>query len=264
MPLLMEVNPRRRKSRRKLSAKQIAAGFGGKRGRKRRSASGRKRTHRRVRRTFATNPAPKIARRARRAIRSIRRRFRRNPSALARMGGGKLSMSGAVGMLKSAAIGGGGAIAVDIVMGFASKVLPPQIGTPIDADGKPNYPYFATKAGLAILLGTLGKKLPLIGPHAARMAEGALTVQAYNFMRPLVPQQIFTLGKLGAYFNPAPTMPRMGAYANVRGLNGEFRAQNQRPGDNRVAGLRRVAGVRAYEGANNGGSRALSVLRGGR
>lgn len=240
--LLWEVNPKGRRKRRKassakrrhrrLSAKQIAAGFGGGKRKARRAT------------VYAVNPSRR-RRRSRKA--SARRRFRRNPAMSLRRGfslGG--SSSGVVSMLKSGAIGGAGGILVDVGMGIAQKFLPPVLGSPMNADGSANYAYFGVKGAIAIGLGLYGKRIPGIGPYAPKMAEGALTVMSYNLMRPLVPSGIVNLGRLAAYFNPAPTM----AGRRNATVAGEQRAQNQPRA--RLGVVRGLRGVRAYQDTGSG------------
>lgn len=196
MATLWAVNPRRR--RRKMSAKQRKYFGGGKR--KRRSANGRR--HRRNAAVAAV--ATPVIRRRRRGKRVVSRRRRRS-------GGMRgMRMSGALGMLKQAAVGGAGAIAVDMAMGQVARFLPASLATPVDSSGQPQYGYFAAKAALAIALGTYGTRLPVVGRYAPTMGMGALTVLAYQFLRPMA-AQVMALG----YFNPAPTQrPGMGKYVS--------------------------------------------------
>lgn len=189
-------NPRRKKRkaggkrRRKMSAKQAAIFGPRKRRRSRRRASSKRRS----RRSGVVAASP-------------RRRSRRS----GRSSGAKFSTSNAVSLLKAGAIGGAGAVAVDVLMGQAQKLLAsamPSMSTPVNqVDGGVNYGYYAIKGGIAIGIGTLGKRF-IPGAIAERMAEGALTVLAYQFMRPLVPSSL-TLG----YVNPAPTMRRIAGAA---------------------------------------------------
>ena len=198
MNLLYTVNP----SRRKRKAHKA-------RSRKHRSAAQRAATARmlaanRARRRGRSHPMaahsnPRKRRHARRSIRRAVRRFHRNPLRLP-------SMGGMTGMLKSGVIGGAGAVLVDVGMGYASRVLPASMATPNNADGSANWAYVGVKTALALALGTAGRKLPMIGKFAGQMAEGSLSVLAYQILRPMVPAAI-SLG----YLNPAPTMrPRAG------------------------------------------------------
>lgn len=205
MPTLWAINPSRRRRK------------SGKR-RHRRSAAQRAATRRMLAARFATNPAPKKRRSRRRSSARISRRSMRR--AFARVSG-----SNAVALLKAGVISGAGAVAVDVAMGYAARVLPAAVATPLDASGQPQYGYYALKAGLAVLLGAYGGRFLPAG-MAGRMAEGALTVMAYQFIRPLVPSGV----ALGVYANaPAATarpvarlsgVGRIGAYASLPNSGG--------------------------------------------
>lgn len=147
---LMLINPRARRKTR--SAAQKAA----------------TRRMRAARHGHASNPAP------RRHKRRAHARRRHNPIGLARVhhpvrhhrrrrhnpiGGG---MGNIGGMVMNGLKGAVGSVAVNAVTSF----LPAAVKT-----GKVLY---VTRAGLAILIGTLGRKV--LGAHARPMAEGALAV----------------------------------------------------------------------------------------
>lgn len=187
-------NPRRkrrskRRAARKMTAKQLKYFGGGKR-KSRRGGKRRARRH--------SAGAPVMHRRSRR--RSGSKRVGRS-----------FSTHNAMNLLKTGAIGGAGAVLVDIGMGQLAPMLAsslPSMSTPVDATtGGPNYGYYGLKAALAVALGTWGGKV-IPGGMAERMSEGALTVLAYQFIRPMVPASL-TLG----YVNPAPTMRRVGGMA---------------------------------------------------
>lgn len=208
--LLLLGNPRKRArkgrkarspAQRAATARMLAAN------RSKRAGPARKRRSRR--RASVVSAAP--ARRSRRSAAKVGRRSRRRSSSLRGLMSG--SGSGALSMVKSGAIGGAGAVANDILFGLAGKVLPAGWVSPQNADGSTNYMAFAAKAGTAIALGMFGKKV-MPGALAAKMADGALTVLAYQLMRPMVPTSI--MNGLG-YYNPAPTMAprRLNAYVNT-------------------------------------------------
>ncbi len=96
------------------------------------------------------------------------RRVRRNPVA-ARRGGSSVSMNSVGGLLRPVVTGVGGALAVDTLLNLA----------PIPYEWREGMPGMLTRAGAAILLGTLGRRV--IGPTATQMAIGALTVQGHQF-----------------------------------------------------------------------------------
>lgn len=234
MATLFTINPSRRKRR---------AG-----GKKRRSAKQRAATRRMLaanRGRFATNPKRRSKRRSRRAGKSavavVKRSYRRAKRSVRRRGrrsSMRFSTGNAVNLLKAGAIGGAGAVLVDIGMGQVARFLPAALATPMDSAGNVQYGYFGAKAALAIALGTYGGKI-MPGAIAEKMGEGALTVLAYQFLRPMVPAGL-ALG----YFNPAPTMrPQVGrAGAYVSGANAYARLP-----------------VRAGA-SNGGGGRAANVL----
>ena len=167
---------------------------------RRRAAPKRKRTtaRRRVRRS---NPVTVITapRRVRRRVmrrrsnpigyarrRVMGRRRRRNPIG---MGSGSSIMA----MLKNAAIGGAGAIAVDLAMGQVNKFLP---ATFAKTPGKVGA-YEVAKVAVTIMLGKLLSK-PTRG-LSQKMAAGSLTVQAHQLLSQVVPTGAMPLG----YYSPA-------------------------------------------------------------
>lgn len=140
---LMLINPKkRRKSKKPRTAAQRAAT-------KRMIAANRSKRSTKRRR----NPVG-LARVSKSSTTSYKRR-RRNPSSLMKPGKlGEMVITG----LKGAA----GSVAINAAVSY----LPAQLST-----GKVIY---ATRAGLALLIGTFGRKL--LGRHARVVAEGALTV----------------------------------------------------------------------------------------
>jgi hypothetical protein len=122
------------------------------------------------RRHYRRNPA-----------RRSRRSYRRNPSILSGAMG-----HDAINLLKAGAIGGAGALGVDLIMGQVKGFLPASMQTPADSAGSMNYGYFAVKGALALALGIYGRKI-MPAAMAGQMAEGSLTVMAYTLMRPMIP-----------------------------------------------------------------------------
>jgi hypothetical protein len=213
---------KRSRARRPMTALQMKY-FGG--GRKRRSS--------RRRATLHANP---------------RRRIRRNPSrkrqrGYARAGGARLprisfNFSAIQSAAKSAAIGASGALAVDVLMGQAGRVLPDTWLSRFNADGSVNWPYYLAKMGIAVGVGVLGAKFARgYAGVAQQMALGSITVQSYELLRSFVPADMVTLGyysparvaqpmagmrgRLGYYENkPGNTMPRFGTtLARLRGMS---------------------------------------------
>lgn len=216
MSELMLVNPRRRKrkaakrnpKRRTMSAKQ-AKYFAPRK--KRRSSSRRRSTARAV--------ASPVARRSRRKSRRSSRSFLRNTS-------GSLSLKPNVFLKETlipSAIGGAGALAVDIAWGNL-PFLPASIKT------GPFAPF--AKAAGAVAVGMIASKVAgkKIG---AQVTSGYLTVLAYNLMKGVVQKSMpqLALGDYGmgyvqagqflpdqsiaAYLEaPTPQATPMGAYLN--------------------------------------------------
>ena len=198
MPQLMLVNPaKRRRVKRKANP-----------------AKARRRSRR------AKNPAPVTTLAARRAMRRrvnprTRVRRRRNPVSL---GGG--SSASVTGMLKTAAIGGAGSVAMSVLMGFVGRYLPASLAAGAARE--------AVQAALAVVVGR-GLRRQTRG-LSEKMAVGALTVQAANLITPMVARTMpgmipgsGTMSGMG-YYVPNRTVPgtarispmsrgRMGAYS---------------------------------------------------
>ncbi len=170
MAHMLLVNPRRRKARKTT----------------RRANPARKTARRRVRRAnplFAA--APRHVRRRRNPLFAHKRRHhvrrRRNPISF---GGSK---GGIAQMLKDAALGGVGAVAMDIVMGYANGVLPTSLQTTPNTVGIGD----AVKAALTIGLGEMLRSATK--GASIKVATGALTVQVSDIVRSFVPSTM-TLG----------------------------------------------------------------------
>lgn len=140
------------------------------------------------------------------------------PRRSARGAGGGM-VSGVLGMVKTGAIGGGGAVVVDVGMGFVAQQFPTQGFTSrINADGSINPLYYAVKGLLAYALGRYGSRLT---PHATTMAAGAYTVMLYDVIKAVIPASSVPMGKVG-YLNPARVVQggvgkvgRVGAYEKL-------------------------------------------------
>lgn len=189
MGQLMLINPRKRRAT------------------KRKATTKKRRTYRKV--AVKSNPAPAIRRR-RRSIRAVakssRRRVKRNP----------IGMTGILGTLTDAAIGAGGAIAVN----FVYDKLPLPATMKMGVTGQ------ATKAALAIGVGILGKKV--LGRSAEKMAAGALTVIAYDMIRSFMPVGAPAVAGLG-YVSSGQTAGQIGEY--VQGGNFNFATDNSNMGE---------------------------------
>lgn len=122
---------------------------------------------RRARPAAKSNPAPR-RRRGLRAVRTAaprRRRVRRNP----------ISTRGVMGDIMGAIQGAGGALAVNAAINLI----------PLPVNLKSGWGGTATKIGLAVALGMVAK--PLVGRMAGKLAEGAMTVAAYEAIAGMVP-----------------------------------------------------------------------------
>jgi hypothetical protein len=187
--------------------------------RKRRATAKRKTAKRRVRRNPIAVKAPArppVRRRnpiGLRRVKSATRR-RRNPISM--------NYGGIVGMLKDAAIGGAGSVAIDVVMGYINPMLPTSMSKLASAGTGTIGTYEAIKVAVTIAAGQLLSK-PTKG-LSKKLAAGALTVQAAEMLRTFVPPSMH----LG-YASPAnivrgsnrigPIMSRqgMGAYISQGG-----------------------------------------------
>lgn len=175
---------------------------------------------RRKRRSSHAKSARRRSRRSARSHRgSGRRRRLRNPRSGGLGIGNMLSVRGATSALVPAVVGAGGALALDI--GMAYLPLPDALQS---GWGK-------TVAQLlgSLALGFIAAKVPFVGKRNAQIATlGALTIVAYNALRPLAAQTLganvkglsgladfgdytpalgaYMRPRLGAYMNPAPLL----------------------------------------------------------
>lgn len=203
MAQLMLINPARRPS-------------------KRRKAGSRKATPaqlralakaRRARAGLSANPSPRRRRRSLRATSvSTRRRARRNP----------IGVGGIMGSLGTAVWGAGGALAV----GAAYNMLP------LPATLKTGMMGTVSKLALAVAFGMIAK--PMVGRNAGKMAEGAMTVIAYEALQGMLPASMGGSGVAGlGYMSPGmvvggnalpntSVMNGVGEYVSGMGGMGEY------------------------------------------
>lgn len=182
MPTLMLVNPRKRRAS---GAKKRRAGPA----RKRRAAPRR------------SNPVSvaSVRRRARRAGpalgRTMRRvRRRRNPINMGSLRGGSLMR-----MLKDAAVGGAGAVGVDILMAKINPMLPASLQPSATGVGAND----ALRVAVTVFAGKFLSKATK--GMSERMAAGALTVQAARLLAPVVAKMAPGVAGIG-YMTPNPAM----------------------------------------------------------
>lgn len=188
-----------KKRRRKMTAKQLKY-FGPRRKRHAR----RRRTIRATRRTGRARRhsvqgyvvGTKRIRRRKLNPRHHYRRRRSNP---------RFSVAGITNQLIPAAYGAGGAIALDIAMGYLP--LPPMFAT--------GYPKHATRIVGALGIGWVARKF--LGGKGNAVAQGALTVAMYNLIKDVIVQFAPAIKGLGDYEeisidDTAAQLGRMGAY----------------------------------------------------
>jgi len=237
---LMLVNPRARKRRKNPS-------------KKRRSAAQIAATRKLVALNRGKNPVRKLRRRrshsarARNPIMShvrryVSRRRRRNPIQVGFTG------KGAISMIKSGALGAGGALTVDLVMGYLP--LPPNLMTRTNPDGSTNFLYFGTKAVFAMALGVFGRRL--LGSNAVEMAQGAMVVNVYDLFRTMMPAGL----RLG-YFNPAmiaKSAPGMKAYIPGRPMGAYVQGQGTMRPTNVTGNVANTVGMAGVRQLNRGGA----------
>lgn len=237
--LILEGNPSRRKGRKSRKARSPAQ----------RAAFARmiarnpsKRSKRRKSRSSSTAVAAAPARRRRSSHRAVRRSARRHSS-----GGAGRSI---LGMVKTGAIGGGGAVLTDVAMGYLAQQFPTQTAFASRVDpvtGGINPMYYGAKALIAYGIGRFGAK---VTRHAPTMAAGAYTVMAYEIIKSLVPAGTVPMG----YFNPARI---------VQGGVGRINAyQNTRPAMNGLSKILPLPTNAASPGSV--AARAMRMARGGR
>ena len=225
-------NPKRARSaaQRAATARMLAAN------RAKRGGTSKRRARRRVSRVRS------VVTRARSSVRRSARRARRSA-------GRSLSMrgigGGAMSLLKTGAVGAGGALAVDVAMGFANGFLPASMATKLNADGTPNYLNAAAKFAVTLGVRALASKV-VSADTANRMAAGAVTVQTYELLRPFVQSVLPASMSLG-WFSPGMTFAagrrpgigvgqyqNLGVYQNMRSVV-PIRSPNATPGNTRRA-----------------------------
>jgi len=187
------------------------------------------------------------------SVSTIRRRRRSNPIAARRavrrrrnpISMGSLKSSNILNMLKDAAIGGAGSIAVDVAMGYAAPYLPASLRRVPGTVGVGD----AVKLAATVLLGKVLSK-PTKG-LSEKMAKGALVCQARDVMRTFLPATM-TLGQVG-YASPAVVRQGTNRVGPIRQGVNAYTAPGQTPMLNAFTpGSQMLSGMhsaRAREGA---------------
>lgn len=254
MESIFLVNPRRKKRRKGRMPAGLARYWasrrsGGKTRKRRRKARAvmanprRRRRHARVhRRARRRNPifsAPKRHRRRARAVFRRSRRRHRNP----------FSVSGLKGQLMPAAIGAGGAIALQIAYGYATPYLPAQLQT--------GYLPALVKLAGAIGLGMVAGKF-LGREKGKEVTLGGLTVVLVGVITPLIAQAVPSLGLSG--FGGGDYIPysRPGVGAYMRNPKAMGRLGFMSP-----AGVIPPRGMGAYMARSVPGMKGLDDMQGG-
>jgi hypothetical protein len=217
---LMVLNPRGRKSagrkkrHRKMTAKQLRY-FGPKKSRKAKKAKAkvviiesnpkRKRRNAVAKKRHRTRATAKTRRRFRSNPRAARRRFRRNP-----IGSGAAGFLG--GTLMPAAIGAGGALAVDLAIGNLPLPASMKTGAMLPMVR------IAAALGVGMLVGMAG------GEEAgSEAAAGGIIVTVYslmkNYMATSMPSvRMARYVSMGAIVRRRRRMARMARYVKMNGL----------------------------------------------
>lgn len=199
--LLLVGNPARRRAKKRNPAKR-AASPAQKRARAAfaRAAKARSRSNPAKRRATAKH---RTHRARRNPIASRRpRRARRNPISAG------LNLRSITAQLKSAAVGAGGAVGVDVLFGMVSGYLPASLATPVDTqNGGVNYGYYATKAATAIGAGLLLRRF--LKHNAGRIVEGSLTVTMHDMAKQFLANNATSV-PLGAFVRNAGPVSRLG------------------------------------------------------
>lgn len=192
MPQMLLINPRRRRkakanrrARRPMTALQLK--YFGKRRRNPMSANPHGRKRRRRPSASMSTSLHRSTRRARRTARNVG----------ARIG---FSLPALTSAAKVAATGAVGAVAADVLMGQAGKILPATWMSRTNTDGSINWAYYGTKAAISVGMGVAAARLGggRFGAFGKQAALGAITVQGYELLRMVLPADLVTLG----YYNP--------------------------------------------------------------
>jgi hypothetical protein len=221
MESLFLVNPRRKKRRKGKMPAGLRRYWASRRGgvkhkRKRRRAS---------KRAVMANPRKRYSRRRARnpVFRSRRKSRRRNPVSHRKhrrhraRGRNPFSVGGLKHAIMPAAIGAGGAIALNIAYGYAAPYLPASLTTGF-------FPTIVKIAG-ALGLGMVAKKF-LGSTDAQYVTAGALTVVLVGAVTPYITSAVPSLPGLSglaalghnAAYDYQPFRPGMGAYMQKPGL----------------------------------------------
>jgi hypothetical protein len=210
MATLMLVNPRKRRASKKRRAPAARRARRTRRANPVAVSTVKRRSYRRARpgRARRMNPMGRTHRRIRR---------RRNPVSMRSLNGGSIMR-----MIKDAAVGGAGAIGMDLIMSKVNGMLPPSLQPSATGIGAND----AVRVALTVLLGKFLSKATR--GLSEKMAAGALTVQAATLMRPMLAKVVPGMAGIG-YMVPNRVVSansRIGP--NIRQTVGAFTAPGSR------------------------------------
>ena len=214
METLLLVNPRKRRAARSRKARSPAQKAATRRMlAANRSRRGPKRHARRAAPAYAPNPI-KRRRHASLVKRHTSHKRRRNPIGGRALG---LHMSSITALLKTAALGAGGAVVTDVAYGYVKGYLPAMVQSPVAADGSISYAYYLSKGAAAVGLGILLKKIIGAG-KAGRMVEGSLTVTLHDLAKAVVGSN-FTSVQMGT-LSPGKITGQLPLARTLHGVKG--------------------------------------------
>lgn len=197
------------KRRRKLTKKQLAAGFGGKKHKarkhrvRRRKHVAKVKTVRRHRRRARKSSGKIVYHKGGYTVGSARiRRYKMNPRR--RRHRNPISVKGVVGQLVPAAYGAAGGIALDVAMGYVTPMLPAMLTT--------GYVKHATRIAGALGIGYASKKF--LGGKGDAVAKGALIVAMYGLLKDVIVQFAPGVKGLSGYEEVTVNTADLGAYLN--------------------------------------------------
>ncbi len=140
-------------------------------------------------------------------VSTMKRRYRRNPISKKSV---SVSVNSAMALLKPAAAGAAGALALNGIVNY----------TPIPDMLKAGKMMYVTRSVLALLIGVVGSKVGPLRPYARSMALGGLTVTLADLGKELASGTGVNLSGVG-YINPGwIATPRVAGRGGVPGVMG--------------------------------------------
>lgn len=184
MAEMLLINPRRRRRAAKASSARRSPA------RRRVTAHKRRRRNPIAPTAVVRHAMRRVTRRRANPLSAHRKHHRRRRNPIRIGGGNKLTVNSVMGMFKDAAIGGAGAIGMDVIMGQLNKWLPVSLQTNPNAVG-------VGDAVKAIATAVIGQGLNRMTKGLSKKAaQGALICQARDIMSGFLPAGV-GLGGLG-------------------------------------------------------------------